>query len=217
MIGRPNVVIVDDHSMFREALRDYIASSNMCTSVTAVADLETAEREVLDRRNVLVLLDITLGEESGIVGIPRLQRAAGRRGLKILCISMHGRASVVRAALDSGADGYISKESSGERLKEAIEEVAAGRKYIDPDVEAQLAESLRTAGHTSSAERYAGLTAREQEVFSRLARGEKSAQIARGLRISPKTVDAHRYNIFRKMALHTIADLVRVAIEIGVV
>lgn len=217
MIGRPNIVIVDDHTMFREALRDYIASGDYYTSVKTVANIDAAEHVILSTRNVLVLLDISLGEESGIVGIPRLRRAAGRRGLKILCISMHIRASIVRAALDNGADGYISKSSSGDRLKEAIKEIAAGRKYIDPEVAGQLAEMLQIPGSTSSAERYAQLTSREQEVFARVAVGDKPLEIARRLRISPKTVDAHRYNIFKKLELQSVAELVRIAIEIGIV
>jgi len=141
MIGRPNIVIVDDHAMFREALRDYIASSDCGTSVRAVADLDTAEHLVLETRNVLVLLDISLGDKSGIEGIPRLRRAAGRRGLYILCISMHGRASIVRAALDSGADGYISKGSSGDRL-------------IGRSGKSRLAESSLIRTCKSSSQRY---------------------------------------------------------------
>ena len=217
MIGTPNIVILDDHTLFREALRDYLASANCGDSVQAVGSIGDATRILHHLRNALVLLDVSLGQESGLAALDKLRAAAGRRTVRILVLSMHNRSSVVRTALDAGADGYITKDSAGPELLAAIEEVAAGKRYIDPAVQTALAESLKSAGSLSPEERYGRLSPREQEVFALLARGERSKEIARTLHIAPKTADVHRYNILHKMGLENSADLVRLAMEIGVI
>lgn len=216
MIGRPSVLIVDDHALFREVLLDYLERRACCEETRAVGDLESAAQALRQMRNTLVLLDISLRDESGIIGIPRLRSAAGRRKVRVLVLSMHTRTAVVRAALDAGADGYLTKDAAGDELLAAISEIGAGRRYIDPAVEPRLASESGARDRETVTERYTRLTRREQEIFVRLAHGEKPAQIARVLNISPKTADVHRYNIFKKLSLDSIVDLVRVAMEIGI-
>jgi DNA-binding NarL/FixJ family response regulator len=126
--------------------------------------------------------------------------------LAILMVSMHNHPKMVRAALDAGANGYVTKDSDPEVLVTALRRVACGGHYVEPS----LADALLFAPAPVP---HARLSAREREVLRRLAEGESNHEIARALFLSEKTISTHKANLMAKLRLESMADLVRYADE----
>ena len=210
------LLVLDDHALFRDALQRYLSERGTFRDVVTVPPIASALDAIPALGDVVVLLDVSLDGESGLTGVARL-RESGTGRVRVLALTMHTRASLVQSAMDAGVDGFVTKDSAGTLLLEAIDAVCRGKRFVDPMVEEGLADRIRVAGTESPTERYRRLSPREQEVFALLARGYKPRDIARELHISPKTADVHRYNILKKMRLSSIADLVRDAVDIGIV
>jgi DNA-binding NarL/FixJ family response regulator len=132
-------------------------------------------------------------------------------------LSMYGTTTLVRAAFAAGARGFVSKTSAGPEIIAAVEALRRGRHYIDASLEIQVGQTLAVSGLTVATDRYARLSPREQQVFFLLAQGYKPRQIAQKLGIAKRTADAHRYHIIQKLEVESIAGLVRLAAELGVV
>lgn len=218
---RIRVLLVDDHPMFRDGLAAFLTkdrrfeiSGAVGTIEDAVEILETASRE---RQPIdFVLLDVSLSTVNSIVAIPRLRKVSERT--RIIMLSMHNSPSLVRSALDAGARGFLSKVSAGTEVVAAIEAVQNGETYIDPVMQEMLAHTESSIiPEESVTERYGRLSRREQEVFRALALGDRPRKIAQRLGIAKRTADAHRYHIMQKMEVENLADLVRIAVELGIV
>lgn len=207
--------------MFRDGLAAFLTkdrrfeiSGAVGTIEDAVEILETASRE---RQPIdFVLLDVSLSTVNSIVAIPRLRKVSERT--RIIMLSMHNSPSLVRSALDAGARGFLSKVSAGTEVVAAIEAVQNGETYIDPVMQEMLAHTESSIiPEESVTERYGRLSRREQEVFRALALGDRPRKIAQRLGIAKRTADAHRYHIMQKMEVENLADLVRIAVELGIV
>jgi two-component system response regulator NreC len=213
---RYDLLIVDDHQLFRETLQEFIERSQRFKNVWSVADVETGIRYIENSHRIVVLLDVTIAERSTIPSISDLLGVAQGNSIHIVVVSMHNRSSIVRAAIESGADGYVAKDSATSVLMTAIEHVISGKQFIDPSVSIDPSRMSGAIRNESNIDLYQRLTPRERELFIRFAHGEKPRDISRSLHISTKTVDAHRYNVFRKLAINSIAELVKLALDIGV-
>lgn len=215
------VLLVDDHQMFRDGLRAFLERDSRMVIVAAVGSIEEAEshlRRAEDGHRPLdfMLLDVALGSTNSIVEIPRLRNVAPRTD--ILMLSMHGSASLVRAALDAGAKGFVSKASAGPEIIEAMDVIRSGATFIDSSLRgivSRVEEAERR--QTSAMERYGRLSSREQQIFRQLACGNRPRQIAVRLGIAKRTADAHRYHIMQKLEVENVAELVRLAVELGIV
>jgi DNA-binding NarL/FixJ family response regulator len=202
------VLIVDDHELLRAGLRSRLEREH---GIVVVGEADTAERAVLMARKVqpdLILLDLLMPRKSGVDVIPELAQVAPQA--RVLVVSSQAAPSSVRQALSAGAVGYLPKRSSDRELVTAIELVAGGGGYVDPDLGAKLI-------NPNSSPALEPLSERERDVVHLLALGHTNQEIAEKLFISVRTVDTHRAHIMRKLRLETRAELVMFALANGVI
>jgi len=166
----------------------------------------------------LVLLDMALPDIRGLVLIDDILKFSSKT--RILVVSMHSKIDYIVKAFQSGAMGYLAKESAADLLLEGIEYVLKGHYFMDTSVSHKVIKKLiglpeKQIAVTGSA--YDLLTAREQEVMVLLAEGLSTSQVADKLFISSKTVENHRSSIMRKLELHNIVELTRYAAKLGLI
>jgi len=202
-----SVLLADDHKIVRDGLRQILA---------ATADLEVAA-EASNGADALALvksaafdiavLDMSMPGLSGLDLIKRLK--IERPALKILVLSMHGEQQYAARAIKAGASGYLTKDSASEQLVAAIRRIAAGGTQISATAAAGL------VGGAADGPPHARLTDREFEVLRQLAAGRSPTEIAAALHLSVKTVSTHKTHIHDKLGLASTAELVRYALEHG--
>lgn len=202
-----NIHIVDDHWMVRRGLRDVLEASTTVDVVSESDNLHDALAACRDGRRPVdvVILDLVIGEESGIAAIPQFKAitpAVGVLAISFLAEDPHGVYAIAQ-----GADGFITKGVGPRDLLDAVGHIATGRKYVSASLAELLARRMQRSGD---------LTAREWEILRYYALGFGCVEIATRLALSPKTVSTHKTNGMRKLGLKSTADLVRWAIEHGV-
>jgi DNA-binding NarL/FixJ family response regulator len=202
------VLLVDDHELFRAGMRSRLESER---DITPVGEAGTAEQAIARARSLqpdLVLLDLLLPRNGGCEAIPELTKVSP--GSKVLIVSSQTAPSAVRQAITAGAAGYVAKRASDCELVRAIRRIAAGERYVDPDLGASL-----VVGDGSPA--LDPLSEREREVLHLLGLGHTNHEIGKKLFISVRTVDTHRAHIMRKLRLETRAELVLFALANGLI
>ena len=205
------VLIVDDHAVFRAGLKLLIDAED---DLEAVGEAGTARDAIFQARALepdVVLLDIVMPDQSGLDALPTLLHE--RPEMKVLILSMQDDPQYIRQAVAAGASGYILKEAADTEVVAAIREVAEGSSYVHPAVGAKL-----IAAETAEARRAQEdpLSDREREVLRLLALGHTNQEIAAQLYISVRTAETHRAHIMQKLRLSSRAELVRYALEQGV-
>lgn len=203
--GRFSVVIADDHAVVRQGLRLLLETEADLDVVGEAGDLDETERLVGALCPDILLLDLHMGRELSLGSLPRLRAAAPRTAVVIL--TMQDDPAFARQALAGGACGYVLKETSRAELARAIRTVGRGGTYLDPAVGVG---ALSWRGP-------AALSDRETEVLRLLALGHTNAEIAKLLFISVRTAETHRANLQRKLAISGRPELVRYALERGVI
>lgn len=159
----------------------------------------------------VIVMDLSMPGMGGFEALRRL--LAHDPAARVLVLSAHEDTVHPRRVLDAGALGYLSKRSAPEVLVEAVRAVAAGQRYLDP----QLAPRIALAGLSGAASPVELLSEREFEVFVQLARGRSVADIAAGLKLSPSTVGTHLYNVKQKLQAGNQAELTLIALRWGVI
>jgi DNA-binding NarL/FixJ family response regulator len=205
------VLIVDDHPMMREGLAQLIEHEPDLGVAGQADDAAQALNAVAANVPDLVLVDISLPDRSGLELIKDLHTL--HPALPILVVSMHDETLYAERVLRAGGRGYIMKQEGGKKLMQAIRQVLGGQIYVSEKISARILETFsgqRGEGPHSPLER---LSDREFEVFQLIGQGQGTSQIAQQLRLSGKTVEAHRANIKKKLELSRGADLVRFAIR----
>jgi two-component system invasion response regulator UvrY len=201
------ILIADDHSIVRRGLQQIIAlragwtvAAEACQSEAVLPELR---REAFD----VLILDISLGQRSGIDLLPSIR--AEFPDLPVLMLSMYAERQYAIRCLRAGASGYIQKDASPEELIAAIERVASGHRYVSEAVGEQLATQL-TLGEGEPHER---LSDREMEVFRLIASGYTASEAAEALHLSVKTISTYRARIMEKTGFRSNADIVSYAIR----
>jgi DNA-binding NarL/FixJ family response regulator len=166
--------------------------------------------EVRAHKPDVVVLDITMPDESGIDALPRLLKESPET--KVLVLSMHDDPTYVRDAFAAGATGYVLKEAVDAEVVEAVRQVASGARYVNPALGARLVVAETKARAEAEAD---PLSEREREVLRLLALGHTNQEIAKMLYISVRTAETHRAHVMQKLRLNTRAELVRYALEHG--
>lgn len=209
------IVLADDHTLFREAVKRGIEKVPGLQVVGEAADglqlLEVLKNSPPD----LVILDISMPNLRGIEATREIKRHYPN--VKVLMLTMHKSREYLLSSLKSGADGYLLKENAFSDLVAAIETLRAGKTYISALLMEEMAGAVRelTQGKKEEAKEEEALTHREMEVLKLLAEGKSSEEIARLLYVSVPTVRTHRHNIKRKLKARSNADLVRYAMQKG--
>jgi len=212
--GAVRVLVVDDHAVVREGLRHVLTAAEGFSVVGEATNATEALELAETVRPDVVLLDLTMPGMSGLEAATELRRRAS--GARILVLSMHEQDEYVLAAVRGGANGYILKDAGPAELRAAVRTVRAGGEYFSPAVARRLAAAVRGEGATESPrDRLQRITPREREVLALVATGNTNREIAARLGISPRTVESHRESLMKKLALRTVADLTRFALQAG--
>ena len=205
------VLLVDDHAVVREGYRRLLEMTGRIRVCAEAADGEEAYRRYAEADRIdVVVMDITLPRISGLEAMRRILARDGRA--RVLVFSMHEDAVFVSRALDGGAWGYLTKSSAPEVLVEAVLAIAAGRRYLGPD----LATARDDATRRMQRDEIARLSEREFEIFRLLAEGNGPQRISELLNLTPKTVANYQSNIRQKLGVENTAQLVHLAIDCGV-
>ncbi len=203
------VLIVDDHAVVRSGLRRLLEEAGF-EVVAEAGDMRTAVFEARAHTPDVILMDVVMPGASGIEATPAVLQEAPEA--KVLVLSMQDDPRYVTEAFDAGASGYVLKEAADTELVQAIREVAAGGRYVHPALGAKMitaaAEERRRAEDDP-------LSDREREVLRLLALGHTNQEIAKMLFISVRTAETHRAHIMQKLRLTTRAELVRYALDHG--
>ena len=207
------VILADDHTLVRSGIRRILETEPGLVVIDEAADGQAALASIRRFDADVLVLDLKM---EGSDGIDVLKAAKTERpDLKVLILTMHAGREYVARAMQEGADAYLLKDSAVQDLVAAIHAVMAGRSYYSPAIQQLISELLREGG--KSPQGVQGLTDREREVLTLLARGLSSKDIATELDISIRTVDAHRANLMRKLGVKSVALLTQVALREGIV
>lgn len=202
------VLLTDDHETVREGLRLLVGAQPDMSVVGEAADGAQALEKAAVLHPDVVVLDLTMRGMNGLAAAAAL-KASGRRAA-IVALTRHNDEAYVHSLLAAGASGYVLKQSASAELLRAIRAAAAGQTYLDP--------ALTRAEHAPDPRRRATtpiVTERETEVLRLIAAGNSNKDIANSLQISVKTVEAHKANAMRKLALRGRTDVVRYAVLNG--
>jgi two-component system response regulator NreC len=204
------VLIVDDHAVVRSGLHLLLDAEPDIEVVAEAGDVRAAVFEAREHRPDIVLMDVVMPGQSGIDGVPLVLHEAP--GAKVLVLSMQDDPRYVREAFAAGAAGYVLKEAADAEVVSAIREVAGGGRYVHPALGARLVAAEADARAREEAD---PLSDREREVMRLLALGHTNQEIAKMLYISVRTAETHRAHIMQKLRLSSRAELVRHAIDQG--
>ncbi len=220
----PNVtrlVLADDHTLFREALRSLLERF----PEFAVVGEATNGREILDVVQAttpdIVLMDISMPEVDGLEATAVLSRSYPQ--VHVIILSMHGVGRFAEEAMRAGAKGFLMKDVATVELQEAIRVVMKGETYLCRSVAQEVYNEYRQhvrGRHTGSekdSQEHVTLPPRQRQILQLIAEGNTSKEIAVRLHLSDKTVDVHRARLMQRLKLHDVASLVRYAIHHGLV
>lgn len=212
-MNRINIVITDDHKIFREGLAGLLDREDHLHIVGDAGDAPALWQLLEAHRVDLVIMDIDLGTVSGIDLTRELK--AKYPDIMVLALSMHGEKNYIVKMMESGASGYILKNAGKEEMLSAVTTVANGDTYLSKQVSSTLIEQLLYPEKPRKKQDGIPLTDRELEVLRFIADEYSNAEIAERLFISIRTVDTHRRNLLEKLAVKNTAGLVKYALRNG--
>lgn len=217
-MSKITILLADDHTLIRSGIATLLQSNKDFVIVGEAEDGEDAVHKTGELRPMVIVIDLSMPKLSGIEATKIIKKRYPETN--VLVLTIHENEEYVYQILKSGASGYVLKSAGKDELTAAIRAAAKGEKYFSPRISEVMAEGyvkraeMRPSDSTSGE---APLTRREKEILSFVAGGYTNQQIAEQLFISPRTVDTHRTNIMQKLAIHDLANLVRYAIEHGIV
>ena len=207
------VLLVDDHAMFRQALRGMLEKEAGVEVVGELGDGAQVEEAVARLTPDLVVMDISMPTVNGIEATRHLMARFPQ--LRIVALSAFGYKQFVMEMMEAGALAYVVKSSAGEQLMQAIQSALKGVPYLCPEATATMVAASRGNRGAQGTTARVNLGRREVEVLRLIAEGKSSPQIGQQLHIAPSTVDVHRRNIMKKLDLHSVVDLTKYAILMG--
>lgn len=200
------VLLVDDHAIMRDGLKEILASVEGFELVGEAANGNDALAELSRKQADMIVMDMSM---PGISGISLIEQIRSRYpALSVLVLTMLDDPQIALRALKSGANGYITKDRPAVELIAALRKVASGGRYVDASLtERMLFDEVREGMPHDK------LSSREMEVFRMLVQGNSLNEIAEQLFISSKTVSAHKAQMLRKMGVKNMAELIRYALQ----
>jgi DNA-binding NarL/FixJ family response regulator len=210
------VFLADDHPIVRQGLRALLEADGKCQVVGEATDGLTAIEQLTHLQPQVAILDVQLPDLNGLEVARRAQTQSP--GTRVIMLSMYANEPYVLDALRHGAMGYVLKGTSTSDLLAAVDAVVAGRRYLSAPLNERAIDTytLRAAASEEPLDRYDLLSSREREVFQLAAQGLSNPEIGERLTISPRTAETHRANLLRKLGLQTQTDLVRYALDRGI-
>ncbi|MCX5689397.1 MAG: response regulator transcription factor [Planctomycetota bacterium] len=214
-MSKTTILIVDDHAMVRKGLRMSMEAHHDLEVVGEAGNLQEAIEAAAKLQPQIITLDLTMPGPSGVASVERLRAAVPTA--RVIVVTMHDDPAYVRSAIAMGAAGYVNKSAADTELISAIRAVARGRVFIDVGDAATLESILSPTTLPQGKTPIDTLSEREREVLRQVARGYTNQQIADEIGLSVKTVESYRARLMKKLGLKERADLVRLAIEMGII
>jgi two-component system response regulator NreC len=211
-MSRIRILLADDHTLFRQGVRTLLASETDMEVVGEAPDGSAAAERAAELKPDVVLLDIGMPGLSSFETTRQIKR--NRPETKVVFLTMYDDEDYLVEGMEVGANGYVLKDSPAPQLIAAVRDVYRGGSYLSPRMLSQLVDDFRTRVKTTDRmPRFATLTPREKEVLKMLAEGNSVKEVATQLNLSVKTVEAHKFNLMRKLDIHNKAHLVQYAIQ----
>lgn len=207
------ILLAEDHQTVREGIRLLINSQPDMEVVGEVGDGAAAIREAQKIAPDLVVMDVSMPEMNGMKATKRLKQAAP--DIKILTLTRHTDDAYLQQLIESGASGYVLKQSASAELIRAIRAVAEGKSYLDPAMTGKMFGGFGRRGAARRGEPSARLSDRESETLRYIALGYSNKEIAGLMQVSVKTIETHKANAMRKLDMRSRVDIVRYAILQG--
>lgn len=204
------VLLADDHAMMRDGLRALLEAAGISV-VGAVGDGRAALQRALELQPDVVVMDISMPDMNGI----EAARLLGEKcpASRVVMLSMHSSSEHVFRAFEAGAAGYILKEAAGAEVEAAVRAVHGGRRYLSSAIASRESAAQSRAEHASPLER---LSARERQVLQLVVEGRSSAEIAKIVFLSRKSVETYRSRLMKKLGVADVPALVKFAILHGI-
>ncbi|MFK7972176.1 MAG: response regulator [Bacteroidia bacterium] len=215
-----SILLADDHQIMLDGLQSLLSSD---ANLKIVAQANTGKEALTMSAQLqpdLILMDLNMPEMNGMVAAQKVKST--QPGIKVIILSLHAEKTVIQQMIDTGIDGYLIKTANKEELLRAIHHVAGGGKYFSSDVAMSLSGMNTTVSSIAHVphdmqQQLALLSAREVEVLTLIAEGFSNKEIGENLFLSARTIDAHRANIMKKLAINKVTGLVRFAVKAGLV
>jgi len=205
------VLLADDHAIMREGLHALLAASTGISIVGEVGNGRDAVRRTDELKPDVLVMDISMPGLNGIEAASLIRAKCPQT--KIVMLSMHSSTEHVYRAFQAGASGYVLKESAGTEVIAAVRAVHAGQRYLSPALHDVSEATMSGTGRASPLE---SLSARERQVLQLVVEGKSSAEIARIVHLSPKSVETYRSRLMKKLGIADVPSLVKFAIQHGV-
>jgi len=201
------ILIVDDHEVLRDGVKRVFDKQPGTAVFGEAGTIQAALKLVREQDWDIVVLDISLGDRSGLEVLKELKQIRPR--LPVLVLSMHSEENFARRAFKAGAAGYITKNSAREELVKAVNKVISGGRYVSPVLAERLVGDLSQTDRPS----HEALSDREFEVMRLIASGKTVGEIAVLLSLSDKTIATYRTRLLEKMEMKTNAEITHYAIR----
>lgn len=210
------ILLADDHTIVRQGLARLLEDQPGFRVVGEAENGKAAVEKALALKPDVIIMDIAMPFLNGIEASKRIKKLLPK--VKILILSMYAQENHIHELMQAGVSGYLLKESSGRDITMAIESAMKDQAYLSPSISKLLMDSYLSPRKISPKEqRYNDLSNREREVFQLLAEGRSTKEVADLLCVSVSTVKTHRISIMEKLGIRTNAQLIRFAIQLGLV
>ncbi|HNY39099.1 MAG TPA: response regulator transcription factor [Bryobacteraceae bacterium] len=211
-MAKIRILLADDHTLFRQGIRQLISAESDMEVIGEASNGSDAVDRAAELKPDLVLMDIGMPGLSSFEATRQIKK--NRPETKVLVLTMYDDEDYLVEGMEVGANGYVLKDSPSQQLVSAIRDVQRGGSYLSPRMLSQLVDDFRSRIKSATRlPRFATLTTREREVLKLLAEGNSVKEIACDLNLSVKTVEAHKFNLMRKLDIHNKAQLVQYAIQ----
>ena len=210
------VVIVDDHAVVREGLRQLISSQPDMEVMGEAADSLEGLKKVKEMNPDVVIIDIAMPRMSGLELIRLIKKASP--DIRMVVLSMYKKEAYVRQALSFGALGYVLKAAPSTDIIEAIRAARQGEYFLSSKIKTEVIKTfLKSPRGKTPMSGYDLLSEREQQIFRLAVEGNSTKNIAEALYLSPKTIENIRGNIMKKLGIHDLVSLMQYAIKTGII
>jgi len=213
-MNRPiRIILADDHQIVRQGLRILLEAE---TDMEIIAEADNGRKVLKLAQELLpdiIIMDLSMPELNGIEATRQI--LSGAPDVKVIALSMHSDSLFVLNMIKAGALGYLLKDCALEELVKAIRAVVDHKTYLSPGVSDIVIRDFVTGWQTTTSSAFSVLSPREREVLQLMAEGRTTNQIADGLCVSVKTVEAHRKQVMTKLGIHSVAELTKYAIRQG--
>lgn len=209
------IILVDDHHIMRAGLRTLLEGQFGYEIVAEAGNGRDAVKLAGELEPDIVVIDISMPEMNGMEATRQIMEAS--ESVKVIVLSVHSDRQFVSGMLRAGASGYLLKDCAKDELIQAIDVVRRGQMYLSPKITGSVLDDYKRFLNEKADDVFSLLSKREREVLQLIAEGKSTKQIAGDLFISVKTVETHRQNIMNKLEIYNIPDLVKYAIQQGVI